>query len=35
MNLKKTLFEKFSDDFQKQIIDLGMPYLLFYKLIDN
>ena len=23
------------DDFQKQIIDLGMPYLLFYKLIDN
>ena len=22
------------DDFQKQIIDLGMPYLLFYKLIE-
>ena len=23
-----------TDDFQKQIIDLGMPYLLFYKLIE-
>ena len=22
------------DDFQKQIIDLGMPYLLFYKMIE-
>ena len=23
------------DDFQKQIIDLGMPYLLFYKKVGN
>ena len=23
------------DDFQKEIIDLGMPYLLFYQKIDN
>ena len=23
------------DDFQKEIIDLGMPYLLFYKMVDN
>ena len=23
------------DDYQKQIIDLGMPYLLFYKRIDE